>query len=361
MHFLVPTKVRPARMLLEAVITARRDCFSVLNPRCVCWVVPCTMVVTHQKAGQVETVLEDYGERFWESLFDDNEAPLRASGQPLSHVTKSATKVKRRGKTQISAAVPNIVPSATPVKVLRQNCSGGGKQNERIHMTCSETRSDMADAVPVYKKELPTQVADEIVLKRQRTQASSSDSQPKNKKVEHCSYPVPTSEPKAGAAGAKPVHPRAASKSERFRQQRSNEPDINVEAKREFNSIVRDIRKLTFSSLGKFEQLKVEAAEIKATGRKSQKLRRMPLPELRLRRAAAERAINKQTMQEKELGVKLYHGKKTLFQAEKEKREELRGKRMRSELGRLTSSSSIGFERGGIVKLKSHIKKKYSI
>ena len=134
----------------------------------------------------------------------------------------------------------------------------------------------------------------------------------------------------------------------------------NKAYRQEFNTLVKDIRKLTFDSLGKFEKVKIKEMDRLVTGRKPDKSRKMPITELRFRRCAAERAIAKQLQHEEELGVKMYHGKKTLHQASKEKRLKLIAKKGFKEKRSLESMSNVGREKNGHLRVSSEFIKKYS-
>lgn len=307
--------------------------------------------------------LRDHGERFWESLFDATESSRRDAAPKRPKTQRSSCSEVASAAHGPGVSAPGAVaPAASPTALSRSRPNGVPKPKRTApSLVSQETRP------------LPSHASE----RRCEAKKSTASERPKSEAQPNCksrvsSQTVVTADPQARASSS---HlPKASA--DRFhgpsreklaggaraapRGPRRSEDEADYGVKQEFNSIVREIRKLTFPSLGKFERMKIQAAEMKASGRKPDTLRRMPLPELRLRRAAAERAIDKQIMQERELGVKLYHGKKTLFQAEKDKRLERAEKRRRAEAGRLTSSAAIGYEKNGHLKLGSQLRQKYT-
>eukprot|EP00920_Eleutheroschizon_duboscqi_P009185 GHVT01020997.1.p2 GENE.GHVT01020997.1~~GHVT01020997.1.p2 ORF type:complete len:338 (+),score=24.08 GHVT01020997.1:2654-3667(+) len=87
---------------------------------------------------------------------------------------------------------------------------------------------------------------------------------------------------------------------------RASVDDQRKEDRHIFNATVRDIRKVVFPHMDKFEQKQYEATRLKALGMKLDKRRKMPFNELMQRRKASARMVEKQKQTETELGIKCF-------------------------------------------------------
>lgn len=74
---------------------------------------------------------------------------------------------------------------------------------------------------------------------------------------------------------------------------------------KQFNNAVRDLRALSMPLIGKHLRKDYETAKIKALGGWVEKKRKMPLPELQSRRAAADRNVKRMLDRQEETGLKM--------------------------------------------------------
>lgn len=116
-----------------------------------------------------------------------------------------------------------------------------------------------------------------------------------------------------------------------------------------FNETVREIRKLVYPHLDKFQRQQYDSARAKVLGIKQKKSQKMPLPELLSRQKATKRHIDKRRQLEEELEVKLHVGNKAnRFEAEKEAKSRRKSKIEKRSMS--TSLSGKGFsEKSGVV------------
>ncbi|KAF7458923.1 Dynactin subunit 5 [Cryptosporidium felis] len=130
------------------------------------------------------------------------------------------------------------------------------------------------------------------------------------------------------------------------------------EQKSLFNETVREIRKLVYPHLDKFQRQQYDNARAKVLGIKQKKSQKMPLPELLSRQKATKRHIERRKLLEDELDVKLYVGDKAnRFEAEKDAKKRRRNRVERRRMA--TNLSSKGFsEKSGVVYVGKNILKK---
>ncbi|KAH8739607.1 hypothetical protein FG386_001164 [Cryptosporidium ryanae] len=116
-----------------------------------------------------------------------------------------------------------------------------------------------------------------------------------------------------------------------------------------FNETVREIRKLVYPHLDKFQRQQYEDMRAKVLGIKQKKSQKMPLPELLSRQKATKRHIENRKKLEQELNIKLHVGDKAnRFQVAKENKDKRRMKMER----RINSGSLSGrgfSEKSGVV------------
>lgn len=126
-----------------------------------------------------------------------------------------------------------------------------------------------------------------------------------------------------------------------------------------FNETVREIRKLVYPHLDKFQRQQYDNARAKVLGIKQKKSQKMPLPELLSRQKATKRHIDKRKQLEEELNVKLHIGDKAnRFEAEKDMKN--RKKQKIEKRNKSTNLSGKGFsEKSGVVYVGKNIKKRH--
>ncbi|TRY51611.1 Uncharacterized protein CTYZ_00003561 [Cryptosporidium tyzzeri] len=125
-----------------------------------------------------------------------------------------------------------------------------------------------------------------------------------------------------------------------------------------FNETVREIRKLVYPHLDKFQRQQYDNARAKVLGIKQKKSQKMPLPELISRQKATKRHIDKRKQLEEELDVKLHIGDKAnRFEAEKDIKNRKKNKIEKRNMS--TSLSGKGFyEKSGVVYVGKNIVKR---
>ncbi|OII75543.1 uncharacterized protein cubi_02064 [Cryptosporidium ubiquitum] len=125
-----------------------------------------------------------------------------------------------------------------------------------------------------------------------------------------------------------------------------------------FNETVREIRKLVYPHLDKFQRQQYDNARAKVLGIKQKKSQKMPLPELLSRQKATKRHIDKRKQLEEELNVKLHIGDKAnRFEAEKDIKNRRKSKIEKRNIS--TNLSGKGFsEKSGVVYVGKNIIKK---
>ncbi|KAK6587832.1 hypothetical protein RS030_81206 [Cryptosporidium xiaoi] len=125
-----------------------------------------------------------------------------------------------------------------------------------------------------------------------------------------------------------------------------------------FNETVKEIRKLVYPHLDKFQRRQYEDMRAKVLGIKQRKSQKMPLPELLSRQKATKRHIENRKKLEQELNVKLHVGDKAnRFQVAKENKDK---KRMKTERRIYSNNlSGKGFtEKSGVVYAGKNVRKK---
>ncbi|KAK9172765.1 hypothetical protein CmeUKMEL1_15955 [Cryptosporidium meleagridis] len=122
-----------------------------------------------------------------------------------------------------------------------------------------------------------------------------------------------------------------------------------------FNETVREIRKMVYPHLDKFQRQQYDNARAKVLGIKQKKSQKMPLPELISRQKATKRHIDKRKQLEEELDVKLHIGTKAnRFEAEKDIKNRKKNKIEKRNMS--TSLSGKGFsEKSGVVYVGKNI------
>ncbi|KAH8583643.1 uncharacterized protein ELE39_003351 [Cryptosporidium sp. chipmunk genotype I] len=125
-----------------------------------------------------------------------------------------------------------------------------------------------------------------------------------------------------------------------------------------FNETVREIRKLVYPHLDKFQRQQYDNTRAKVLGIKQKKSQKMPLPELISRQKATKRHIDKRKQLEEELNVKLHIGDKAnRFEAEKDYKNRKKSKIEKRNMS--TSLSGKGFsEKSGVVYVGKNIIKR---
>ncbi|KAL7066994.1 hypothetical protein ACR3K2_25560 [Cryptosporidium serpentis] len=127
-----------------------------------------------------------------------------------------------------------------------------------------------------------------------------------------------------------------------------------------FNETIRDIRKLVYPHLGKFQRQQYEDIQAKALGFRTRKSQKMPLPELLARKKATKKHIEARKALENELNVSLIIGESAnIMEAERLNKLERREKRNKRKYSNNLGGKGVR-EHNGVVqvtkKMLKHIK-----